>query len=255
MTLNILDIDLDFFLNDIHHGTVTSTKRLSNNEFKPWSHNDATYFLESHCGLSDISPIKGKYFIHHVEVFHFLRELQESNNFDLKFKIDHVDAHADLGTGDASYKYISTEILTLPLRDRAYPKKINGWEGLSSGNFLAFAIACRWIESLTYINETDPGDCQLFNLKNVLDPNDGIQLRQFSSQQMDQILRTGDMHVYSWTLSPLSIEPLVPFNVLDHKNFQSDCIYDYVFLTQSPGFTPPASDELIPLIKRYMTFD
>ncbi|GAB2690838.1 hypothetical protein GCM10027037_12550 [Mucilaginibacter koreensis] len=252
MKRRILDIDLDFFLDNVHYGTVTSEKRLSDSEFKPWSVEKVIAFQEQQCGLKKSQPIKGKIFKHHVEVFYFLRELQEENDFSYQFDIDHVDAHADLGTGDASYRYIATDLLQKPVRERCYPEKINGWEGLSSGNYLSFAIACRWLLSLTYINEGDPGDCQIFNLRNYANPNEGIELRQFSEAQMADVLNRADMHEYSRTIRPIATEPLVPFTILDRSNFQSDGKYDYILLALSPGFTPAAADELIPVIQQYM---
>ncbi|MGZ3858134.1 MAG: hypothetical protein ACXVLT_13145 [Flavisolibacter sp.] len=114
--MRILDIDLDFFLNDKAHSSVTSTNRLDEAEYIPWQRKDVKCFLENNCGLNSDRRIPGKKFIHHIEVFNFLRSLQEQNKFQLQFSIDHVDAHADLGMGDSSFVYISAQILTLPLR-------------------------------------------------------------------------------------------------------------------------------------------
>ncbi|MHA1471296.1 MAG: hypothetical protein ACTSSP_12170, partial [Candidatus Asgardarchaeia archaeon] len=47
------------------------------------------------------------YFVHHHSVFDYLREIVlEHENDDVQFNIDHIDGHADLGSGDEGYLYI-----------------------------------------------------------------------------------------------------------------------------------------------------
>jgi hypothetical protein len=53
-------------------------------------------------------------------------------------------------------------------------------------------------------------------------------------------------------ITSLDFEPLVPFFKIDYNSFNSDGNYDYIFLTQSPGFTPVSSDSLIPVISSYI---
>jgi hypothetical protein len=258
LRMKILDIDLDFFLNNKHCGTVTSVRRLSSKNFKPWTEQEVQEFLESNCGLKKMEKVSGKFFKHHDELFYFLRKLQEQADFSLTFSIDHIDAHGDLGTGDASYRYIATEILSRPLKGRAYPDKINGLSGLGAGNFLAFAIACRWIDSLKYINNIEwTDDTQWFNFKNFDTESNIIQLKQFSEKQMDKMLfgNMSDMRETARSILPLAYEPEVPFEVIDYKKYKNIDKYDFVFLTHSPGFTPKGSDNLIPIIKQYIGFD
>jgi hypothetical protein len=129
------------------------------------------------------------YFTHHAEVFYYLRKLQKGRNFSLKFSVDHIDAHADLGLGDASFKYIATSILKKPINERAYPNKINGWEGLSAGNYLAFLVAWRWVQELTYVSRKDwLHDIQWFNFKDFEPKTEIIQLKEFTDSQMDQMI-------------------------------------------------------------------
>jgi len=256
--MKILDIDLDFFLNNKHCGTVTSVRRLNSQNYKPWTTSAVEEFLEQNCGLNKTTKLSGKCFVHHVEVFHFLRDLQEKKNFSLTFDIDHLDAHGDLGTGDASYIYIATSILSKPINERAYPDKINGWEGLSSGNFLAFAIACRWIDSLKYINNIEwTDDTQWFNFKEFDTEGNVIQLKLFSESQMDKIINgnNGDMMEMAKSIIPLAYEPEILFSVIDYRTFKNTDKYDLIFLTQSPGFTPKLSDNLIPIIKQYININ
>ena len=64
----------------------------------------------------------------------------------------HVDAHADLGLGDAGYLCLMTELLFVPPAERVSPK--TGPEGLNDGNWLSFAIACHWVTELVYVLNT-----------------------------------------------------------------------------------------------------
>lgn len=254
-TLNILDIDLDFFLNHKYTSNVSPKKRLDGNFYKPWNEKETRDFLELNCGLSTDKRVPGAYCIEHVEVFHYLRKWQEDHDYSLRFLVDHVDAHADLGTGDASYRYISEEVLHMQMKDRAYPKEKGGWNNLSSGNYLAFAIACRWISRLRYINdEEEMDDCQWFHLKNFEMDSDNIQLKRYSKEQMDYIISGmgGGMHEAACNTTPLELEPEVPFDKIDYRNFSADLPYDFIFLAQSPGYTPASSDALIPVIQSYM---
>lgn len=246
----ILDIDLDFFLNHKHIGTVTSENRLDDSFYLPWEENLVRQFLEEKLGLRKSRKIKGQIFKHHVEVYYFLKNL--STNNDQKFDIDHIDAHADLGQGDMSYWYISQEILTMPLYERKEQTKFNGYQGLSSGNFLTFAVASRWVEQLRYINKISwTDDIPWFNMMDFDSKSGFIQLKQFSEKQLQTILNNG-MIEEARRQVPISFEPKVPFEVIDYKDFSSDGNYDYFFLTESPGFTPKSSDKLIPIFKDYM---
>lgn len=253
-TFNILDIDLDFFLNRKHHGSTTSEKRLDSKFYKPWTELQVRNFLEENCGLAHNETISGAYFKHHVEAYYFLRDLQEANGYSLKFNVDHVDAHGDFGMGDSSYLYISSELLHLPPNKRAYPDKIGRSNGLGSGNFLTFAIACQWISRLRYVTNIEWSDDRLwFHHKNYDENCGAIQLKKFSIEQMNNILnRPTDMKTTALSQTPLGLEPEVPFEKVDHNLFRSGYVYDFILLTQSPGFTPKASDRLIPIIQEYM---
>lgn len=255
--IKVLDIDLDFFLD--HKATnisLTSKKRLNSKEYKPWKNTKVNKFFIENLGLNKEKKIKGKLFTHHVEVYNYIRELQGFNNNSLKFSIYHLDAHADLGVGDSSYRYISSEILALPIENRPYPQKINGYEGLSSGNFLSFLIANRWVKNLTYINRKEWRDDIPWFIFRGFDINSNmIELKQFSNNQIDYMLYGPDNMIEIAKQSlPLSIEPEVPFKFIDFKNFQVNDkdFFDLIFLTQSPNYTPSTADNLINLIKEYI---
>lgn len=75
----------------------------------------------------------------------------------------------------------------------------------------------------------------------------------YSEAQMQQIIYGGGyMRDNAFEILPLSLEPPVPFSKVDYDMFISNGDYDLIFLTQSPGFTPATSDELILLITSYI---
>jgi len=148
----ILDIDLDFFLDSIIHNP--RPRRPSNSRVKPWNEKRVINFLEKKCNLDKQRKIKGKFFKTHDKLFYCFRDLINKRKLSVPFEILHVDAHADLGIGTLSDKYIMTDLLYRPVNERTKPKR-GGWEGLSESNFLAFVIACRWINKLIYVHHRE----------------------------------------------------------------------------------------------------
>ncbi len=65
------------------------------------------------------------------------------------FDVVHVDAHADLGLGfgDLGWFHLAADLLHRTREERA----VENPPGLTEGNYLLYAVACGWIESLTYV--------------------------------------------------------------------------------------------------------
>ena len=158
-----------------------------------------------------------------------------------------------MGLGDASYNYISEEILNRNINERCINLETGGWNGLGPGNYLQFAIACRWINSLNYIsNKNWDSDLLFFIFKDFDNNSSFIQLKQYSKEDFDSTKFNPNMIKAFNKIVPISLEPEVPFKYIDYNDFKSDGKYDIIFLTKSPGFTPKESDLLIPIISSYM---
>ncbi len=149
------------------------------------------------------------------------------------FHVTHVDAHADLGLGDSGYRYLLSEVLALDVEGRSNPKTGEG--AMDHGNFLAFAIACRWIAELTYVFCPGGGDDVLFFVREDYRPDaDRLQLVPTSEADLDNV--TWGEH--NLPVGASRLEPPVPFRQVPAAEFAADGPFDFVFLARSPAFTP-----------------
>jgi hypothetical protein len=240
--MRLLDIDLDFFVEGTAHWKSSDSERLDGDDFPPWRLEDAMNFLERQCGLAGKLP--GFVVEHHGALFDLWRDAIQSGVIRPPLAVTHVDAHADLGLGDAGYIYLLTTLVNLPLEERANPQR--GDEGLGDGNYLAFAIANRWLDDLTYVFNTDddrPGDLMIPVLENFDRDSHHIQLEPRTREEIDQGLRD--------TLPPLEElhEPRVPLTFVPWKEFRAPASFDVVCLARSPAYTPPAADSIFDEIR------
>lgn len=247
--MNILDIDLDFFLDDIaYYCDATGTDRLDDNFYNPWEASAVRNFLEERCKLSIRDPIKGNILKHHHEVFGYWRMLISKGLLTKPFDIIHIDAHSDLGLGDAGYVYIMGKLLHLPVEDRINENEFN--DKIGPGNFLAFALACRWLKSITFVAPLGYQD-DLFKayFKNR-DLNSGyIRLEKYSSEKQ---ISNRLIDFIEGTLVPQSYEPEIPFHLVPWDKFYINQPLSFIFLSRSPSFTPRSADVLIPVISEYI---
>jgi len=250
--MRILDIDLDFFQFGRMEDVPNDTKgRPGGDRVKPWSVESTIEFLEGRCHLNKKNKINGCIVEQHHEVFHLWKQMIAQNQHIPPFTVYHVDAHADLGMGDSSWCYIVGELLHRPLNQRSNVP-ISGPEKLNCGNYLAFAIANRWIRKLNFIinpnwHDDIPG-CYFkregeipYGYHNLL-----IQLKKYSHEQINEMAMTRSEP------EPLGYEPEVPFEIMPHEEFNATCQFDYVFLSTSPSYTNPATDKLISIILDYI---
>ncbi|MFW9952290.1 MAG: UPF0489 family protein, partial [Candidatus Thorarchaeota archaeon] len=145
----ILDIDLDFFLNKVSDSREDS-KRLNKKNYFPWRKDRLKSFLENRCNLVRKPPIRGRVVKNHHQAFFFWKELIQSKIIEIPFELVHIDAHSDIGVADWGWIYITGELLHKPLKERMNPDKSMLF-GINEANYLAFALACRWIKKLTFI--------------------------------------------------------------------------------------------------------
>ncbi|QHN03422.1 hypothetical protein FTO74_08635 [Granulicella sp. WH15] len=252
----VLDLDLDFFSWPIVRGPVDG--RPSDAEHKCVSPEVVRTFLESQSGLSREQKIPGHFCQTHDGAFNAWRKWRTEGTLSQSFEVDHVDAHSDLSYGDASWHYILTQFLELPVDERSDPER--GVHRLNEGTYLTFAIANRWISSLSYVYPTfqdqDSGNAKggrddgyppdlnrLLFRNQEFDPG-FIELRHLSKSDADNMMfgqRVGH---------PISIEPAVPIRFIPGDKF-SGSHYSHIILAHSAEYCPPAADELISVIREY----
>jgi hypothetical protein len=238
----ILDIDLDFFVRGVVYWPDQNA-RPDPEDHPVWAVDEAIEFLRERCRLERQVP--GFVTENHGELFPLWRAAIENETLFPPFHVTHVDAHADLGLGDAGYVYLLTELIRLAPAERTRPK--TGPTGLNDGNHLAFAVACRWIADLTYVYCDGGGSDELSLIMQGFDPRaDRIQLSALTPNELDRIRHRGG----SPAIEPL--EPPVPYRSMRWDSFEADGPYDFVCLTRSPPYSPPTADLLFDAI--YSTF-
>ncbi|MFC1906927.1 UPF0489 family protein [Chloroflexota bacterium] len=233
--MQFLDLDLDFFLDDITYGGNSDSERLGS-EYKPWSISRVRRFLENRCGLSFEQPVPGRTVYDHDEIFDFWSELIKSTRLQAPFEVTHVDAHSDLWLGGGIY--MVSEFLHINVEDRLVRLKR---EKVDSGNYLAFALACRWVKSLVWVplrKNFDDLPSWDFNRKSSL-----IQMKK---RECINGLPIRDLPV-------VGSEPAIPLKIIPWRQFTAQGPFKYLGLSRSPSFTPLDSDELVPVIEEYMT--
>jgi len=243
----VLDLDLDFFVNGAAHWRADEG-RLDPDEFPPWAVDEAITFLQERCGLD--APLPGLVVENHGELFRLWRSAIQRGQLLPPFHVTHVDAHADLGLGDSGYMHLMTEILYREPEDRLEPRE--GQRGLGDGNYLAFAIACRWVSDLIYVyNDEGGNDLMTYHMEGF-DPRAGhIQLKAMNKPEIEKLL---GLLVREEGIKVDRLEPLVPFRHGCWREFEADQPFDFICLARSPSYTPAEADAVFSEIcRRFIT--
>lgn len=255
MMVNVLDIDLDFFLNP-RPRRLARGDRLSAEEYEPWSRQAVDTFLTQRCKLSKANPLPGSVVVCHHELFDQWKQLIASGELVAPFHLTHVDSHADMGMGDASYMYIMCDLLHQERSSRTDPKR-GGWSGLGEGNFVSFAVACQWIGRITYVHHPDVprqnrgvGGSYQHDIGDSLfrdgDPHSGIiQLKKYPRHVAGKGVRLTE-------LSPQELQPEVPIELVDGESYRADEPFAFLFAAHSPRYTPPTADPLLEVIRQFI---
>ena len=238
----VLDLDLDFFVHDVAHWCSREDGRLDDEEFPPWSLDDTLGFLRDRCGL--VGPQPGFVVEHHGELFAHWRDAIDAGVLRPPFHVTHVDAHADLGLGDAGYIHLLSDLLFREPAQRRDPG-----DDINDANYLAFAIGCRWLAELDYVYNRDdprdegPGDIMPY-LMEGFDPRAAtIRMPALTRSQIDELLFNRDRP------QPQRLEPPVPFQALPWCQYHATAPFDIVCLARSPEYTPASADPLFDAIR------
>lgn len=117
--MRVLDIDMDFFLEDIAYLKNNCFDRVDSNEYKTWKYDDIEYFLKNNLKLSKVKKIEGKVIENHNQALYYWQELINHNKLTIPFEVIHIDAHADLGlSNDLQCEFIFDKLLKLDVEER-----------------------------------------------------------------------------------------------------------------------------------------
>jgi hypothetical protein len=252
----VLDLDLDFFCWPAVRGPVDG--RPSNVEHNCATEEQVRSFLENQCGLSRDHKLPGHFCETHDGAYDAWKQWLTHGAIHAEFEVHHIDAHSDLSFGDASWAYILTEHLGLPVEERSNPER--AVHRLNEGTYLTFAIANRWISRLSYVYpvcpwyEYDdrraehfsgrPSDLNRFLFKDQDFESGFIELLQLTKDDKDKVMFGRQ------PISPLSIEPAVPIEMIPANEF-SALGYTHIILAHSEEYCPEMADTLVPIIRDY----
>lgn len=239
--MNILNIDLDFFLNEIAIEKSVD-ERLDSEEFIPWEEDDFRSFLENRCGLSIINKIRGKIITYHDEALSIFSNLFEENSNN-QMLLTHIDAHTDLKAGypNAGLKYLLQELNNIAIEERA---TAIDHSHIGPANYLSFAISLNLFSEITFVHHSkfDYDDMPVSFFKDS-NPNSGyIEMKGYDVS--DQILK-----------NPINIDQSIPFHILSMDAYTFTESYDYLIFCKSPGYTPETADFLIDIVTEYLIDD
>lgn len=249
----MLDLDLDFFLDRVSWQHPEG-KRWDSEEgdpiYEPWDEGTFRTFLEGACGLSTDRRTPGRVLRDHDEAFYCWRELIRRGILTPPFVVAHVDAHSDLGMGEARYPYIMGDLLHRPVEKRWVPDRME----VTPGTYLAYAAACRWLSRIEFVrppaSHNDDFPSYLFQDYNV-----STGLLELKCCDLEDMTRRGSYGGDPSSSPPLQLEPPIPVVITECRDFQLADPPDYVVLAQSPDYTPSTSDALIAVFRQYIDED
>jgi len=233
--MRVLDIDMDFFLSGpcelAEYGS-----RPSGSEALPWTEAQVRAFLEENCGLSKDKPIPGAVFETHDMALSYWQE-----HCTFPMDVTHIDTHSDLGIGRPGPTFVLESVITRKPGSRGTIKEYYEKKQLDEANYLLFAIAFRWINSLD----------------NVRNPNSRPDMPAFCAENSLQLVSS------TGRILPMlnHNEPVIPFTVYDDwHDFRWDKggttdgrPYDCATMAISPRYSPKDADFIIEIFKEYIS--
>jgi len=227
----VLDLDLDFFVGEVVYWPDQSVR--PDPEWHPvWKDDVALSFLRERC-----RRLPGFVTENHGDLFFEWRSAIERNILSPPFHVTHVDAHADLGLGDAGYLFLLNELILRPPDQRTDPPRDP--LGLTDGNHLAYAVACRWIDELEYVFCPGGGSDELHLVMQGHDREASfVQLSPMTADELRRLYQDR---------TPVDLnepEPAVPYRSIRAEDYMATEPFDFVCLTRSPPYTPTTADPL-----------
>lgn len=263
--MKILDLDMDYFMTSIANTPFSCDERLDEEDYRDsvWTEEQVRQFIEQNLGLSRSKKIPRRIVGGHNEALFFWEELINSKRLTDPFDVIHVDSHADLGLGDASWSFLQSMFLTLPIEAR---RKIRNYEfcdkikEISIGDYLLWAVAYQMVSSITYCANPngDKNDYVLDTLKDFHEEyiwdkpvKNYIQLKYNKAMKMPQY-DSSDAYKKKYldgAIKDPEVELLI-IPTIDDVKFLGD--FDYAVMAQSPNYTPASADFIMDIFREYI---
>ena len=208
----VLDLDLDFFLDNICPLAEKGT-RPDANQASPWPEEQVRFFLEHNCGLRRETPVPGALFETHDQALSHWQGLEKP------LSVTHVDAHSDLGVGKPGPAFVLESVITRPVEARLDIPGYYAQQKLDEANYLLFALAFRWISEL----------------ENVRNPASLPDMPSFCGEGFLQLESAVGRLIPALNRH----EPKIPYRVYaDWRTFRAKAPYAFASLAVSPLCAP-----------------
>ena len=252
--MRVLDLDLDYFLDEpVHNVNYSSNERVTDEACvkSVWSEARVRDFLENNLKLSKDRKVEGRVLKGHDEALYFWEELLKAKKLDAPFSIIHVDSHADLSYGDVAKSFVLNDLIFWKpeIRNTRHCAgfEIDGvYHNIGIGNYLLFAIAFGWVADLIYCANPncDPGDIP----REIL--SRGVPA--YLSQPYDLYIKLQPSDDYSD--NDCLREPVIPLRIIPQIEYvQNDESFDFINIAQSPNYTPENADYILDIVREYIT--
>ena len=261
----VLDLDLDYFVWPRVQNPPDEQRRMDEASVEHLaSVEDVRRFLTHQCRLGE-RPILSREVETHEGAFLVWRDWIRGGHLSVPFRVVHVDAHADLGSGATGNDYLATELLAQPVDQRSEPR--TGDEGMNEANYLLFALANRWIADLTFVYNVEPrAVTEAWAQRVRLPRKEAIEAYRRRNEPSDlSNLWFSDWDPSSGLLElkhyrtirdlrerrePARREPTCRFAVIPGTKFSFEG-FTHTTLARSPRYTPPSADALLPVIREF----
>ena len=250
--MRLLDLDLDYFQTGIVRvGQIDARPEPA--DYPPWEPEEVRVFLEGQCGLSRLRRVPGLLVETHDEVFDCWKTQLANGGLFAPFDVFHVDAHADLGMSNGGLRDVITRLLHVEPSRRCDSCERPATQ-MTEGNYLLFALACRWVRSITYVLHPEATtDCgALTDVLSILFRGRALESGFIELPCFDPNDDYGD--VIDGRVEPLAVEPPVGFRAVTRDEFNAPGRFDFAYLSRSPAFTSPAADSLVGVFADYIGF-